>query len=130
MLESSRTSQPEKFGPTSFYAIRSRGGLCYLEGTTFPPIAALSLAMPVATERQPASAVFLHPDDNIAVASRNLAAGETLDIAGATVRLDQRVPLGHKFAVRPIGKGEYVRKYGQIIGQATENVAPGQWVHS
>jgi altronate hydrolase len=86
--------------------------------------------MPALAERRAASAIFLHPDDNIAVASRNLAAGESLDIAGVTIELAQRIPLGHKFAVRPIAKGEYVRKYGQIIGQATADIAPGQWVHS
>ena len=38
--------------------------------------------------------------------------------------------MGHKLAVRPIRKGENVRKYGQIIGQATEAIEAGQWVHS
>lgn len=85
--------------------------------------------MPVAI-RPAVDAVYLHPEDNICVAARSLAAGESLEIAGAKVTLEQPVRIGHKIAVRRIGKGEFVRKYGQIIGQATENVSPGSWVHS
>lgn len=86
--------------------------------------------MPLAAARPVADAIHLHPDDNICVAARNLSAGQTLDIAAAHVPLSEPVRLGHKIAVRPIAKGQFVRKYGQIIGQATEAIAPGQWVHS
>ena len=32
-------------------------------------------------------------------------------------------------AVRPIGKGEAVIKYGVSIGEATADIRAGQWVH-
>src|SRR5437016_599988 len=86
--------------------------------------------MSVATARHVTDAVYLSPDDNICVAARNLAAGELLNIASQSLTLAEAVRLGHKIAVRPIRKGEDVRKYGQIIGQATESIEPGQWVHS
>src|SRR6187200_3525299 len=86
--------------------------------------------MSAVADRTITDAVFLHPDDNICVAARNLSAGQTLEIAGATVKLSEPVRLGHKIAVRPIKKGDYIRKYGQIIGQATQAIEPGQWVHS
>jgi len=86
--------------------------------------------MPLVSTVRPTDAVYLHPDDNICVAARNLAAGEPLDIAGTKIQLEKAVRLGHKIAVRSISKGDYVRKYGQIIGQATEAIEPGQWVHS
>src|SRR5262245_38659128 len=86
--------------------------------------------MSIATGRRTTDAVHLHPDDNICVAARTLAARERLEIAGTSLQLTQAVKLGHKIAVRPIKKGEFVRKYGQIIGQATEAIEPGQWVHS
>ena len=41
----------------------------------------------------------------------------------------QRIPAGHKVAVRPIASGEAVRRYGQIIGFASAAIAPGQHVH-
>jgi altronate hydrolase len=37
--------------------------------------------------------------------------------------------MGHKIAVRRIEPGEPVRKYGQIIGQASQAIEAGQWVH-
>src|SRR5947199_79446 len=86
--------------------------------------------MSVAVGRRATDAVYLHPDDNICVAARNLSAGQEVEIVGATIRLAEAVRLGHKIAVRKIRKGDYVRKYGQIIGQATEAIEPGQWVHS
>src|SRR5437762_3777104 len=86
--------------------------------------------MSVATGRRATDAVYLHADDNICVAARNLGAGQEIDVAGTTIRLAEAVRLGHKIAVKAIRKGDYVRKYGQIIGQATEAIEPGQWVHS
>jgi len=58
--------------------------------------------MSVATGRRTTDAVYLHPDDNICVAARNLAAGESLEIAGASFQLAGPVKLGHKIAVRVI----------------------------
>src|SRR3954447_11031526 len=86
--------------------------------------------MSVASARPTTDAVYLSSDDNICVAARNLAAGESLSVGGQEITLADSVRLGHKIAVRPIRKGEHVRKYGQIIGQATESIEPGQWVHS
>jgi len=70
--------------------------------------------------------VRLHEADQVAVAKRDLAAGERLD--GLT--LSEAVPRGHKLAVRDIPAGEPVRKYGQIIGFATADIPAGAWVHT
>ena len=40
------------------------------------------------------------------------------------------IPAGHKFALKEIAKGEYVIKYGEIIGRATQDIACGEWVHT
>jgi len=37
---------------------------------------------------------------------------------------------GHKYARKPIKKGEAVIKYGNPIGYATENIRSGEWVHT
>ena len=39
------------------------------------------------------------------------------------------IPFGHKAALRDIAAGEAVRKYGVVIGHATENIAAGEHVH-
>ncbi len=74
-------------------------------------------------------AVQLRPDDNVAVAARPLAPGTELRINGHAVTVSGRAGAGHKVAVRPIGKGEPVRKYGQIIGFASEDIPAGAHVH-
>ncbi len=74
-------------------------------------------------------AVHLRPEDNIAVASQNLAADLEIQVNGSLLKLAKRIGMGHKIAVRPIKKGTAVTKYGQIIGFAMEDIAPGELVH-
>lgn len=40
------------------------------------------------------------------------------------------IPAGHKQALCDIAKGDFVIKYGQIIGRATQDIKAGEWVHS
>src|SRR5262249_4557820 len=74
-------------------------------------------------------AVHLRPEDNVAVSAQNLQPAMELQFGSACLKVAKRVGLGHKLAVRPIKKGEAVTKYGQIIGFAKENIAPGDHVH-
>ena len=73
--------------------------------------------------------VKIHENDNVAVALRPLAKGETLDAAGEKVILTEDIPQGHKFALRQIKAGEEVIKYGFRIGYAKEDISEGSWVH-
>lgn len=69
----------------------------------------------------------LSPQDNVAIALDDLAAG---DVAGQdSLTLVQSVARGHKVAIAPIPAGQNVLRYGQIIGQATADIAPGEHVH-
>jgi altronate hydrolase len=74
-------------------------------------------------------AVHLRPEDNIAVAARNLPVGMEVQINGTVVKTSDRVGLGHKLAIRPIRKGEAVKKYGQVIGFAGADIPAGAHVH-
>lgn len=85
--------------------------------------------MLVAAGRQ-TDVVHLHPQDNIVVAARHLAAGEVLSVGSQTIKLAQPIKIGHKIALVPIAPGDFVRKYGQIIGTTTAAAAPGEWIHS
>ncbi|MCX7646520.1 MAG: altronate dehydratase family protein [Rhodobacteraceae bacterium] len=73
-------------------------------------------------------AIRLHADDNVLVALTDLAAGAA--VPGLAVPLPGPVPRGHKLAARAIAAGERVIRYGQIIGNATAPIAPGEHVHS
>jgi arabinonate dehydratase len=81
-------------------------------------------------------AVHLRPEDNVAVAARNLPPGLEVHSsppseggAGGVLTLRDRVGLGHKLAIRNIRKGEAVTKYGQIIGFASTDIPAGSHVH-
>ncbi len=74
-------------------------------------------------------AVHLRPEDNVAVAARNLPAGTQVQVNGHALTLDRRVGLGHKVALRPIARGEPVYKYGQVIGFASQDIPAGGHVH-
>jgi altronate hydrolase len=71
--------------------------------------------------------VRLHPSDNVVVAVRRIAPGTRL--AGEAVTAREAIPSGHKIATVAIRAGEPVRKYGQVIGVATADIAPGTHVH-
>ena len=74
--------------------------------------------------------IFLHPADNVCVATRDLAQATVIAAGDRTVELVEPVRLGHKIALEPIATGKQVVKYGQIIGFTTEDVAPGSWIHT
>jgi altronate hydrolase len=69
--------------------------------------------------------IRLSPDDNIVVAVDQIAPGASSSSVTARVR----IPRGHKMAVAAIAQDEPVRKYGQIIGFASQPIEPGDWVH-
>ena len=45
------------------------------------------------------------------------------------VRLTEDIPANHKFALRDIGSGDPVVKYGFPIGTASRNIRKGEYVH-
>ena len=71
-------------------------------------------------------AVRIHPNDNVLVAVRDLAAGETIDGLVMTMPISA----GHKFAAVNIAPGADVFKYGHSIGHAREAIAAGAHVHN
>ena len=73
--------------------------------------------------------IKINQEDNVAVALRPIAKGETLDIAGTPVTTLEEIPQGHKVAIKPIAQGGNVIKYGFRIGIAKEDIKVGQWVH-
>ena len=84
------------------------------------------------------------PRDNVATALVEIAPGAALDVddkedgnaaagpGGATRQVVARaaIPFGHKIAVAAIAAGEPVVKYGEVIGLATAQIAPGDHVHT
>ena len=72
--------------------------------------------------------IRIHPQDNVVIARQQLLGGTVLVAEGVTV--SGLVPPGHKVATCDIAQGQPVRRYGQIIGVATQPIAAGQHVHT
>src|SRR4051812_24674110 len=73
-------------------------------------------------------AIRLHSDDNVAISLDQLVSGTHIASEGTTV--SGLIPPGHKMATRAIEAGAAVRRYGQIIGFASQPIRPGQHVHT
>lgn len=71
--------------------------------------------------------IRLNTSDNLEIALRDLAPGERFGENAVTVK--NVVPRGHKVAVQDIPAGAKVVRYGQIIGQATTDIATGEHIH-
>ena len=81
--------------------------------------------------QQAFGAIRIHAADNTATMLADGKAGDTVRIDGLAggVALACDAAFGHKIALAPIAKGEPVLKYGEVIGAASEDIAPGAWVH-
>jgi altronate hydrolase len=55
--------------------------------------------------------------------------GTDLSVDGLDIRAATDVPSGHKVALVDIPRGTHVRKYGEVIGVATDDIAAGSHVH-
>ena len=68
----------------------------------------------------------LNARDNVIVAVDAVPPGMTV----RGVKAGVRIPKGHKMACLPVAKGAPILKFGQIIGFATEDIQPGQHIHT
>ena len=70
--------------------------------------------------------VRLDPSDNVVTATRALEGDSPVE----NIRTTGHIPSGHKIATTRIAKGDAIRKYAQLIGYASEHIAPGDHVHT
>src|SRR5262252_5571611 len=74
--------------------------------------------------------VLLRAEDDVAVAKAELPAGTVLEDGARRIEVRQDIRPGHKVARRAVATGAPVRRYGQVIGFATRDIAVGDHVHS
>ena len=78
-------------------------------------------------------AIIFNKEDNVATAISKLEDGSVILVEkgrGIVEReLRDVIPLGHKFALEPIVKGDDVIKYGEAIGRSTRDIRVGDHVH-
>jgi altronate hydrolase len=76
-------------------------------------------------------AIQLHASDNIAIAKQPLDANTRITMPNGTpLILRQAILVGHKFALHTILPHQPILRYGNVIGNATQTIHPGDWVHT
>jgi altronate dehydratase small subunit len=79
------------------------------------------------------NAILIHNDDNVVTTTEILQTGSVArykkdeDVVEIISR--EEIPKFHKIAVVDIQKSKPVYKYGQLIGEALENISKGSHVH-
>src|SRR5512134_1687897 len=74
--------------------------------------------------------ILLRPEDDVAIARSELAAGTVLEDGTARIEVRADIKPGHKVARHAVRRGGPVRRYGQVIGFATRDIAVGDHVHT
>ncbi len=72
--------------------------------------------------------IKLSKKDNIALTTENIPKDTV--VGDNQIKTKTIIPQGHKIAIKEIVKGEKIIKYGQIIGEALNNIDVGEHVHS
>jgi hypothetical protein len=76
------------------------------------------------------SFIVMNPVDNCATALEDIAKDSRVQIMDIFITINNKISLGHKIALMDIKKGDLVKKYGQAIGVATEDIEKGDWIHT
>ena len=78
-------------------------------------------------------AIVLNERDQLATALRALREGENIKIRSGekilNLIMEENIRICHKFATAHISKGEEIRKCGENIGAASENIEAGHHIH-
>jgi altronate dehydratase small subunit len=78
-------------------------------------------------------AIVIDVKDNVATLLADVAANDQVQVMigdkTTEIKVRENIQFGHKFAMRTINKGQNVLKYGEVIGQATQDIGEGQHVH-
>lgn len=78
-------------------------------------------------------AIVMKAADNVCTVVETVEPGTEVsthvDGQPVSIVVKEKIPFGHKFALRPIRQGSPVVKYGETIGLATRDIEPGQHVH-
>ena len=83
-----------------------------------------------------AKAIQIDERDNVATVTSDVGAGDMVDVLSPDGEVLMRpqmtgeVSFGHKIALKSLGKGDEVVKYGEVIGVASSSIGVGVWVHT
>lgn len=67
----------------------------------------------------------VHPKDNVIVALKDLAKGQTIQYEGVTYVMQEDIPAKHKFFMQDMKQGDEITMYGVLVGKAQMAIAQG-----
>jgi len=77
------------------------------------------------------NALVINESDNVAVTLEDVEKGGAIYLPdGREITAADDIPYSHKVALRRFERGENIVKYGEVIGQASEDIELGDWVHT
>lgn len=80
-------------------------------------------------------ALMMNAKDNVATALEDLDKKTPVSVILPSqetlkeVTIKQSIPFGHKLAITGIKRGDRVMKYGEVIGNASQDIENGDYVH-
>ena len=74
--------------------------------------------------------IIIDSKDNCGTALDKIPQDAKVELIKKTIQINNLIPLGHKFAIMNIKKGDHIIKYGEVIGVATEEISEGDWIHT
>ena len=73
--------------------------------------------------------IKINPADTVVVCLQPKSKGETIEVDGKTITINQDTPAGHKVLITDTEEGRDIIKYGYPIGHARQDLKAGDWVN-
>lgn len=73
--------------------------------------------------------IKINPADTVVVCLQPKGKGETIEVDGKTITINQDTPAGHKILITDTEEGRDIIKYGYPIGHARQDLKAGDWVN-
>lgn len=73
--------------------------------------------------------IKINPADTVVVCLQPKSKGETIEVDGKTITINQDTPAGHKVLLTDTPAGQDIIKYGYPIGHARQDLKAGDWVN-
>lgn len=68
--------------------------------------------------------------DNVATCLQAIKKGDVIEVNGENITVNEDIGRFHKIAIKDLKKGDLVYKYGQIIGDMTQDAKKGDFIHT
>lgn len=79
------------------------------------------------------NAVVIHNDDSVAISIEKITKGNMIEFKKESEIISFKalddIPMYHKVSLKDIKKGEPILKYGEHIGQASQDIKKGNHIH-